>query len=140
MKYANSTVTRNHGIILFDGICNLCCTSVNFIIKRDPADYFRFAALQSDTGRALLREHHLEERAINSMVLIQNGKAYLRSSAAVRIAPHLCGYWKALVVFMVVPPLIRDVIYSIIAKHRHRWPGSTKACSLHTPELSERFL
>ncbi|MCC7191335.1 MAG: DUF393 domain-containing protein [Phycisphaeraceae bacterium] len=140
MKHANSTVTRNHGIVLFDGICNLCSASVNFIIKRDPADYFRFAALQSDTGRSLLREYQLEEGTINSMVLIQNGKTYIRSSAAVRIASHLCGFWKALVVFMIVPPLIRDVIYSFIAKHRHRWLGNTEACNLLTSETSERFL
>lgn len=140
MKYANSAVTENHGIILFDSICSLCSASVNFVIKRDPAGYFRFAALQSDTGKALLHEYRLEESTINSMVLIQNGKAYLRSSAAVRIAPHLGGFWKTLAVFMIVPPLIRDAMYNFIAKHRHRWLGGTEACSLPTPELSERFL
>ena len=140
MEQAISTAARGHGVILFDGVCNLCNASVNFVIHRDPPGYFRFAALQSDAGKALLREHHLPENELASVVLIENGKAYTHSAAAVRISRHLRGAWKLLAALIIVPPFLRDALYNFVVNHRYKWFGKTETCRVPTPELQSRFL
>lgn len=132
--------TLYHPIVLFDGVCNLCSGSVQFILKRDQEGKFRFASLQSEAGRKLMLEHGLDPDALSSVVVIDEGRAYQESSAALRIARHLPGAWKLLRVFAAVPRPVRDVVYRLIARNRYRWFGKTEACWLPTPELRARFL
>ena len=127
-------------VILFDGVCNLCSGSVQLILKRDPEARFRFASLQSEAGRSLMLEHGLDPDALSSVVLIEDGRAWQESSAALRIARHLPGAWKLLRVFTVIPRSLRDAVYRWIARNRYRWFGKTETCWLPTPELKARFL
>lgn len=129
-----------HPIVLFDGVCNLCNGSVQFILKRDPRGRFRFASLQSEAGRRLMTEHGLDPDALSSVVVIEDGRAWQESSAALRIARHLPGGWKLLRIFAVIPRPLRDAVYRLIARNRYRWFGKTETCWLPTPELKERFL
>ncbi|EKN70057.1 hypothetical protein BABA_06761 [Neobacillus bataviensis LMG 21833] len=126
-------------IILFDGECNLCDSSVQFIIKRDPVGKFKFASLQSAIGQELLKKHG-HKTTISSFVLIENGKAYVKSGAAIRISKQLYGLWKVPTVFLVIPPFIRDNLYDVIAKNRYKWFGKKDSCLLPTPEWKDRFL
>lgn len=129
-----------HPTLLFDGVCNLCSGSVQFILKRDTRGRFRFASLQSDAGRRLMTGHGLDPEALSSVVLIEDGRAYQESTAALRIARHLPGAWKLLRVFTVIPRPLRDAVYRLIARNRYRWFGKTETCWLPTPELRARFL
>jgi predicted DCC family thiol-disulfide oxidoreductase YuxK len=129
-----------HPTLLFDGVCNLCSGSVQFILKRDTRGRFRFASLQSEAGRRLMAGHGLDPDALSSVVLIEDGRAYQESTAALRIARHLPGAWKLLRVFTVIPRPLRDAAYRLIARNRYRWFGKTEACWLPTPELRARFL
>lgn len=140
MERSISTAALAHGVILFDGACNLCNASVNFIIDRDPAGYFRFAALQSEAGKSLLRRHGLPEDGLSTVVLIRGGKAHTRSAAAVRIAQRLRGAWKLLAVFIVLPPFLRDAAYNFVVRRRYKWFGRSETCRVPTPELRGRFL
>lgn len=130
----------DYAIVLFDGICNLCNSSVNFIIDRDKHNRFKFAALQSDAA-----VHHIGnstglEKVENSIVLIQDGKAFHQSTAALRIARQLSGLWPVLYIFILVPPFIRDGVYSWIARNRYSFFGKTDTCRVPTPELRDRFI
>ena len=127
-------------IVLFDGVCNLCNGSVQFLLKRDPEGRFRFASLQSDAGRRLMAEHGLAVDSLSSVLLIEGGRVWQESSAALRIARHLPGAWKLLRVFAAVPRPLRDAVYRWIARNRYRWFGKTETCWLPTPELKARFL
>ena len=127
-------------IVLFDGVCNLCNGSVQFLLKRDPEGRFRFASLQSDAGRRLMAEHGLAVDSLSSVLLIEGGQVWQESSAALRIARHLPGAWKLLRVFAAVPRPLRDAVYRWIARNRYRWFGKTETCWLPTPELKARFL
>jgi predicted DCC family thiol-disulfide oxidoreductase YuxK len=128
-------------VVLFDGVCNLCNGSVNFIIDRDPAARFRFAALQSAPAAELLgRFGQKPEAEPQSVLLLEDGKLYDRSTAALRIARRLGGGWKLLYAFIVVPRPVRDVVYGFIARNRYRWFGKSESCRMPTPELRARFL
>ena len=127
-------------IILFDGVCNLCAWAVRFIIERDPRAVFRFAALQSDAGQKLLVEHGLERGSMDSFVLVENGRAHLESSAALHVACHLAGAWPLCFAFIILPRMVRDPLYRVIARNRYRWFGKTDSCMMPTPELRARFL
>lgn len=127
-------------IVLFDGVCNLCNAAVNFIIDRDPQNRFRFAALQSDTGRELLNRYPLASGPVDSVVLIRSNRPYVKSDAALEIARHLGGAWPALAVFKIFPRFFRDWVYDLIAKNRYRLFGKQDACRIPTPELKARFL
>jgi predicted DCC family thiol-disulfide oxidoreductase YuxK len=126
--------------ILFDGVCNLCNSSVQFVINRDPHRSFQFAALQSISGKALLQQHHLPEANLYSVILIREGTVYQRSSAALQIARGLTGWWPLLYAFIIVPPFIRNAVYDWIASNRYRWFGEKNECMIPTPELKSRFL
>lgn len=132
-------MTNNH-IILFDGVCNLCNGAVNFIIKKDKKQLYSFASLQSNFGKDLLKQYGLENNALNSFVLIENDKAYLKSSAALRIAKNLGEVYSILYGLMIVPRFMRDFVYSIIANNRYRWFGKTNECMIPTQQLQARFL
>lgn len=127
------------GIILFDGECNLCNQSVQFIIKRDPVGHFRFTSLQSSTAKKLLRQHNLQAD-LNSFVLLEGNKCYDRSSAALRVCKHIKGGWKLLYLLILIPKPLRDFVYKIIAKNRYKWFGKRDRCMLPTPEIKKRFI
>jgi predicted DCC family thiol-disulfide oxidoreductase YuxK len=127
-------------IILFDGVCNLCNSSVQFILRRDKAGKFLFASLQSPVGQQYLQKFGLPADELHSFILIENGKAYSRSSAALRVLRQLGGGWKLFYAFRILPAFIRDGVYNLIARHRYRWFGKRESCWLPTPELKSRFL
>jgi predicted DCC family thiol-disulfide oxidoreductase YuxK len=131
-----------HGIVLFDGVCNLCSGVVNFIIDRDEPGYFRFAAIQSEPGHDVLVRNGIAvpDGDPDSIVLEEDGRLYQKSTAALRIARHLGGAWRLLYVFIVVPRPIRDMVYRFVAHNRYRWFGRQEACRVPTPELRGRFL
>jgi predicted DCC family thiol-disulfide oxidoreductase YuxK len=131
---------ESHDVVLFDGVCNLCNGSVRFIIARDPAAHFHFAALQSETARRLLTEARHIGRLPDSVALLQGGHVYTRSTAGLRIARRLRFPWPLLYGFTIVPRPLRDAVYDLIARNRYRWFGKRDACMLPTPELRSRFL
>lgn len=126
--------------VLFDGICNLCNGAVRAIIANDPGATFRFAALTSDAGRALLAEHAIDPAAIDSIVLIDGTRAYVRSDAALRIAGELRAPWPLLVLLLALPQAMRDRAYDAVARNRYRIFGTRADCALPTPEMRARFL
>ncbi len=130
---------NSHPIILFDGVCNLCNSSVQFIIRRDPRSKFLFAALQSDFGTAQLHHFGMAPGMLNSIILIQNGKAHQKSSAALEIARSLSGLWPVMYIFKLVPRVIRDWVYDRIAKNRYKLFGRRDECMIPTLELKSRF-
>jgi len=126
--------------VLFDGVCNLCNGAVLFVIDRDPRGVFRFAALQSDEARRLLAAHGRRAPDLSSILLLEAGRVYERSTAALRIARRLTGLWPLLYAFVAVPRPLRDAVYDWVARNRYRWFGRQEACRVPTPELRERFL
>lgn len=136
----NDTSEAGQAIVLFDGVCNFCNGTVNFIIRHDSRNRFRFAALQSETGRKLLRQYDLSSPGIDSVVLIENGEAFTHSTAALRIAGRLDGMWRIFSIFQFVPRSIRDFFYRLFARNRYRLFGKKEVCMMPTPEIKARFL
>jgi predicted DCC family thiol-disulfide oxidoreductase YuxK len=137
---AKAETTTGHAVMLFDGECNFCDTTVQFIIRRDPQGYIQFAPLQSETGQRLLAEHGLSPEP-ETMVLIEDGKAYTRSLAALRVAYRLNKGWPLFYhLFRWVPAPIRDFFYKMIARNRYRLFGKRESCMMPTPEIRARFL
>ena len=128
------------GIVLFDGVCNFCNGSVNFIIERDRQNYFKFAPLQSEIGQELLKKHNINKAETDSVILVENGAAYMYSTAALKVAKHLDGAWSWFYGFIFVPKFLRDFAYKTFAKNRYKLFGKTEACMMPTPEIRERFL
>ncbi|CAM3715471.1 thiol-disulfide oxidoreductase DCC family protein [Mesobacillus thioparans] len=126
-------------VILFDGVCNFCDASVQFILERDRNETFLFASLQSDAGQKLLKEHDVSDD-VDSMVLIEDGKVYYKSAAALRISRHLDGAWKLLYILILVPAPLRNMVYDLIAKNRFKWFGQKDSCMLPPPNVRRRFL
>ncbi len=133
-------LSENHPIVLFDGVCNLCDGFVQFVMKRDRTGEFRFAPLQSETGRILLGHFNLDENVIDSVILIENGAAYNKSTAGLRTMRRIGGVWGLAYVFIIVPKFIRNSVYDFIAKNRYRLFGKKDACMIPTPEVRARFL
>ena len=127
-------------LVLFDGVCNLCNSSIQFIIKHDRAAKFKFAPLQSPLAAQHLADLKVGNTPISSIIYIENDEVYQKSTAALKIAKHLDGAWPLLYAFIIVPKFIRDRVYDFIAKNRYKWFGKTEACWLPTPELKARFL
>jgi predicted DCC family thiol-disulfide oxidoreductase YuxK len=127
-------------LILFDGVCHLCAWAVRFIIKRDPRSVFRFTPLQSELGRRLLAQHHINPVSTDSFVLIEDGAAYTESTAALRVARRLNGAWPLCYAAIILPRFVRDPVYRFIARHRYRWFGKQDSCMMPTAELRARFL
>lgn len=134
-----SSSSPNHALVLFDGVCNLCNGAVNFIIDHDPDGYFRFAPLQSDVAQERLADAGVEGD-LSTIVLVEEGTAYVRSTAALRIARRLTAPWPLLYLFIAVPRPLRDAVYNWIAHHRYDWFGQRDQCRLPTPDLKARFL
>ena len=127
-------------IILFDGVCNLCNTSVQFIIKRDSKKNFMFSSLQSDAGQAILLQNNLENLDFDTIILLEDGIVYDKSTAILKIIRRLSGFYKFGYIFIMVPKFIRDFVYKIIAKNRYKWFGKRDTCMIPTEELKLRFL
>jgi predicted DCC family thiol-disulfide oxidoreductase YuxK len=127
-------------IVLFDGVCNFCNASINFVIDHDPKYLFKFAALQSDFAKEKLRKAGLKTEDFDSVVLIEGDKVYTRSTAALRISKKLSGAWPLLYGFIIVPPFIRNAVYDLIARNRYRWFGKSENCRLPSPEERARFI
>ena len=127
-------------ITLFDGVCNLCNTSVLFVIKRDTKDQFRFAALQSEIGQSLAKKHQLDTTQVDSIVLIMKDKVFIKSSAALNISRYLKGAYPLLFLFIIIPSFIRNWVYDYVAKNRYRWYGKKDQCMIPTKELKSKFL
>jgi len=127
-------------IILFDGVCNLCNRSVQFILRRDKKNQFVFGSLQGQTGRELLTEFNMPVTALHTFVLVENGKVYLRSTAALRVLRYLGGGWQLFYAFMVVPRFVRDGIYNLISRNRYKWFGKNESCMIPDTKWEPRFL
>ena len=128
-------------IILFDGVCNLCNSSVQYIIKNDKKDLFRFVALQSALGQEILNYIGIDSKNIDSIVLYEPGLAYYyKSEAALQIAKNLGGLFSLAIIFNIIPTGIRNQLYDYIAKNRYKWYGKKDSCMLPTPELKTKFL
>lgn len=136
----SQVILNEKQIILFDGVCNLCNSSVNFVIDRDKKDHFRFAALQSEEGKNLMQKHGLDTSYFDSIVLFKNGKVYKKSTAALHVAQKLGGFWPLTGVFFILPAFLRDVFYDIVAKYRYSWFGKKDECRIPSPELKAKFL
>lgn len=128
----------DHALVLFDGVCHLCCASVQFIIQRDPGGYFQFASQQSDYGKARLAEAGLPD-SLETFVLVEPHAVFTRSAAAMRVAARLSWPWPLAGVFWVLPRWLRDAAYRLIASNRYRLFGRKEACWLPTPEIRARF-
>ncbi len=128
----------NQSIVFFDGVCNLCSGSVQFIIRHDKRNKFRFSSLQGDLASKTLSGNAIKH--LDSIVLRQNNKLYTRSTAALKIAAGLSFPINLLYIFIIVPPFIRNFVYDYIAKNRYRWFGKMEACWLPSPELKSKFI
>lgn len=124
-------------LIYFDGVCNLCTGIVQFIIKRDPEHYFRFASLQGEAG-TLLRAQHSDIG--DSLILQEDGRIYIESTAALRIARRLKGAWPLCYGLIIIPPFIRNFFYRLIAANRYKWFGRSEKCMVPAPELLQLFV
>ena len=127
-------------IVLFDGVCNFCNASVNFVIEHDKAGYFKFAPLQSEIGEGMIEKYGIDTTKTDSLIVVDNDRAYTHSSAALKIARQLDGVWSWAYAFVVIPKPIRDLAYKVFAKHRYRLFGKQDACMITTPEIRARFL
>jgi predicted DCC family thiol-disulfide oxidoreductase YuxK len=132
--------TDEHPILLFDGVCNLCNSLVQFVVEHDAAGTFRFASLQSTVGQALLERHGLPTDDFDTFVLIEDGDAYTKSEGGLRTTRYFDGFYPFLRYFLVVPRPIRARVYDVVAKNRYSWFGRKDACMLPSGDVGERFL
>jgi|SRR5690554_4088441 len=131
---------ETHKIILFDGVCNLCNGAINYVIKRDPNNVFKFAALQSEIGQELTAKFKIDGSKVDSIILIDGDKHYEKSTAALYIAKHLSGAYPLLFGFIIVPKFIRNAVYDYVARNRYKWFGKKDKCMIPTAELKNKFL
>ncbi len=127
-------------IILFDGVCNFCNSSVNFVIKHDKKNHFLFAPLQSETAKKLLEKFNIDSSKTDSFILIENNKAYLKSTAALRVTKHLNKLYPLLYAFLITPPFIRNSVYNLVAKNRYKWFGKKEICMIPSAEIKGKFI
>lgn len=128
-------------IILFDGVCNLCNGAIQFVIKRDKKDVFRYAALQSEIGKKMIAERGIDTSKTDSIILVEPGIAYfIKSEAALEIAKEFGGLWIVFQVFKWMPGSLRDIVYDFVARNRYKWFGRKAQCMIPTPELQAKFL
>jgi predicted DCC family thiol-disulfide oxidoreductase YuxK len=131
---------REHPVVIFDGECKFCNAAVNFIIDRDPNAVFRFAARQSPEGYRVMKEYGIPGEGLDSLLLVEDGRVFVRSNAGLRIARRLRGGWSVLYALMAVPRPVRDAAYDVVAKNRKRLLRTSDACAVPTPERRARFL
>jgi predicted DCC family thiol-disulfide oxidoreductase YuxK len=131
----------NKKLILFDGICNLCNASIQYVIKHDKKNVFMFTALQSEAGQQIIKKYNIDTNKVDSVLLYtpKNG-IDSKSTAALKIANDLGFPQSIMTVFFIIPPFIRNWVYDYIAKHRYKWYGKKESCMIPSPELKSRFL
>jgi predicted DCC family thiol-disulfide oxidoreductase YuxK len=139
MQKNASNIKLTNPIVLFDGVCKFCNTSVQFVLAYNREENIHFSPLQSDFAKQLLTQFNLSSEDINTVVFIENGKAYTKSSAVFHISKHLTYPWKALYHFKHIPKNITDWIYGLIAKNRYSWFGKKNQCMIPKPEWRKRF-
>lgn len=127
-------------VLLFDGVCNLCSSSVQFVLERNKKENIQFASLQSAFGEKALLNSNLPADYTSSLVLLENGKTYVKSDAALRLAIHLNGVWKLGAFFLVIPKFIRNPVYNWVAENRYKWFGKKEVCWVPEPKWKSRFL
>jgi len=127
-------------IVLFDGVCNFCNNSINFVIKKDKYKTLKFAAMQSTAGVQLLEQYGLPQGKMKSFIFIENGTVYTKSTAALRVCRYLTGAWPLLYGFIIIPPFIRNAVYDYVAKNRYKWFGMQEKCMIPTPAVKAKFL
>ncbi|GAC1420670.1 MAG: thiol-disulfide oxidoreductase DCC family protein [Flavisolibacter sp.] len=127
-------------LILFDGLCNFCNAAINFIVARDKKMHFWFAALQSEAAKPVLSKYDLADSEFSSFIFIDKNKAYWKSTAALKVCNQLPWYWKWTQIFWLVPPYLRDQVYSIIARNRYKWFGKKDQCMVPDIKIRSRFL
>jgi predicted DCC family thiol-disulfide oxidoreductase YuxK len=132
--------TRHERVIVFDGVCNWCNAWVNFTIKRDPRKKFRFATLQSTQAQQILKDLRLPPKGFETFLLLEQGRIFTKSTAALRIARQLSGLWPLLYLGNVVPRPLRDAVYDYVARRRYRWMGKAATCRVPTPTERDRFV
>ncbi len=132
--------TDNRNIIIFDGLCNFCQWSVNFIIKRDPKKAFVFASAQSQSGQDIIYKFNVPEVGKDTFLLIKNNKCFFRTGATLEITKNLSGLWYTLYVLKIIPRPIRDYCYDVIGKNRYNWFGKKSSCIVPTQDIRDRFL
>jgi predicted DCC family thiol-disulfide oxidoreductase YuxK len=140
MPDARSDPEAPFSIVLFDGVCGLCTSSVRFIVRRDKSERFRFASLRSQVGIEIASAHGLDSKRLETLVLIEGGKPFVRSDAALRIARRLRFPWCLFGLSVVLPGFFRDLIYKWIASHRYRWFGRLDGEWMAPPDIEHLFL
>ncbi|MEP3836388.1 MAG: DCC1-like thiol-disulfide oxidoreductase family protein [Algibacter sp.] len=138
----NIKVPKDKNLILFDGICNLCNSSILYVIKRDKRSKFMFAPLQSEAGKKIIEKFNIDTSLIDSIILYNSKKDTIsyKSTAAIKVASKLGFPTSILTIFLIVPSFIRNWVYDFIAKNRYKWYGKKEACMIPTPELKVKFL
>ena len=131
---------QEHPIVLVDGVCHFCQGVTKWIIKRDPKGKYHFASLQSDVAKRLLQQGRLPVDRMDTFVLIEDGKYYTRSTAALKLAKGLKFPYPLLYGFVIIPRPLRDAVYGVIARNRYRWFGKDETCMLPSPDIKDRFL
>ncbi|RZI70590.1 MAG: thiol-disulfide oxidoreductase DCC family protein [Pseudomonas sp.] len=127
------------GLVIFDGVCSFCERSVQFILRHETGPGLRFAPIQSNMGARMARDHGFDPDDARTFVLVEGGRAYVRSAAAIRVACHLRWPWRVLAAIWIVPRPLRDWAYDRIAANRYRWFGRKDSCMVPTPEQMRRF-
>ncbi|NDI98766.1 thiol-disulfide oxidoreductase DCC family protein [Flavobacterium sp. LaA7.5] len=139
MELAN--VPKDKKIILFDGVCNLCDSTVQYLIKRDNKDVFRFVALQSEIGKQIIEHIGIDTTETDSIILYEPEKAYYyKAEAAIKIASALGGIYKLMNIFNILPKGLNNKVYDYVAKNRYKWYGKKEECMIPTPEMKAKFL
>ena len=130
----------DHPILLFDGVCNLCNGAIQFVIPRDPEGTLRFAPLQSDLGETVQESAGLSTDDLETVVLVDDGMAYTKSDAAIRVGEHLGGVYRLLSLGRILPRGLRDRIYDFVAENRYDWFGKKDQCMVPDEDVSDRFI
>ncbi|MCH7409195.1 DCC1-like thiol-disulfide oxidoreductase family protein [Belliella sp. DSM 111904] len=133
-------IQDEYHIVLFDGVCNLCNSAIDFIIRNDKKNRFKVGALQDDRVKEILKNYQIDETYLDSLILVSGDQVYYRSTAALKIAKNLSGLWPILYGFIILPSFVRDPIYDWIAKNRYKWFGKKETCRLPTEEEKAKFI
>lgn len=132
---------QNKQLILFDGVCNFCNSSVLKVIKHDKKNQFIFASLQSEVGKKVIHHFSIDTEKVDSIILVESDQKYfVKSTAALKIGKHFSGLWKLLQICWIIPTPLRNVVYNYIAKNRYKWFGKKDNCMIPTPEIRAKFI
>jgi predicted DCC family thiol-disulfide oxidoreductase YuxK len=133
-------MTQPKSIVFFDGVCNLCNASIDFILKRDTKNLFLVGALQEDFSKKILSNYSVKQDYLESLILLEENQIYFKSTAALRIARHLKGLWPIFYLLIALPVWIRDPVYDWIGRNRYRWFGKKNTCRIASPDEQAKFL